>query len=333
MFLTHDPARQFASPYAYGPWDPVNGTDPTGSVFGLDDLVIAILAGALVGAIASAIQAAMQGATPIDSVKAAAVGAGTGAAGAWVGATVVSPFIDKVVVPHLANAFLAGGMDARSALLTAKLAATGTFVAGNLTQVGYAAYKGDYTGVASLGLTVGVLSAIAGSFYGGLSSSLGGIFDFVDALLTGERPLPGSPPYLSLQEGVDKLANTEVRGDLARKLATGEITVFENRMGKADAFTIAEHIWVSKAALRYDAATRAVLLGHEYFHVLYNRTFGVRALLGSVNEAYADFFGARVAGLGGAPYLGDPGVFFNDIVGGYYNQDPLLRFYLRLREK
>ncbi|GIW45599.1 MAG: hypothetical protein KatS3mg077_2881 [Candidatus Binatia bacterium] len=39
MFLTHNPARQFASPYAYGPWDPANGTDPTGAVFGLDVLI------------------------------------------------------------------------------------------------------------------------------------------------------------------------------------------------------------------------------------------------------------------------------------------------------
>ncbi|GIW45624.1 MAG: hypothetical protein KatS3mg077_2906 [Candidatus Binatia bacterium] len=36
---THDPVRQFASPYAYGPWDPVNGTDPTGAVFGLEALI------------------------------------------------------------------------------------------------------------------------------------------------------------------------------------------------------------------------------------------------------------------------------------------------------
>ena len=33
MFLSHDPAAQFASPYAYGPWNPVNGTDPTGTFF------------------------------------------------------------------------------------------------------------------------------------------------------------------------------------------------------------------------------------------------------------------------------------------------------------
>lgn len=33
QFLTHDPADQFPSPYAYGPGDPMNGTDPTGRFF------------------------------------------------------------------------------------------------------------------------------------------------------------------------------------------------------------------------------------------------------------------------------------------------------------
>lgn len=32
MFLSHDPAEQFASPYAYGPWDPTNTTDPSGAL-------------------------------------------------------------------------------------------------------------------------------------------------------------------------------------------------------------------------------------------------------------------------------------------------------------
>jgi RHS repeat-associated protein len=31
QFLTHDPAMQFASPYALGPGDPVNTADPTGA--------------------------------------------------------------------------------------------------------------------------------------------------------------------------------------------------------------------------------------------------------------------------------------------------------------
>jgi RHS repeat-associated protein len=41
QFESRDPATQFLSPYAYGPWDPLNGTDPDGAVFLIDDLIIA----------------------------------------------------------------------------------------------------------------------------------------------------------------------------------------------------------------------------------------------------------------------------------------------------
>ena len=47
--LTHDPARQFASPYAYGPWDPINGTDPTGMFWEWVVLLMAAVAAAAVG--------------------------------------------------------------------------------------------------------------------------------------------------------------------------------------------------------------------------------------------------------------------------------------------
>jgi len=33
QFASHDPAGQYASPYAYGPGDPVNGSDPSGEIF------------------------------------------------------------------------------------------------------------------------------------------------------------------------------------------------------------------------------------------------------------------------------------------------------------
>jgi RHS repeat-associated protein len=39
QFGSHDPAGQFASPYAYGPGDPINGTDPSGEIF---EILIAI---------------------------------------------------------------------------------------------------------------------------------------------------------------------------------------------------------------------------------------------------------------------------------------------------
>ncbi len=36
MFTSHDPASQFMSPYSYGDGNPLNGSDPTGEVFGVD---------------------------------------------------------------------------------------------------------------------------------------------------------------------------------------------------------------------------------------------------------------------------------------------------------
>lgn len=52
VFLTHDPARQFASPYTYTNWDPVNRTDPNGAV--IDWVVVGIVAAVLAGLAATA---------------------------------------------------------------------------------------------------------------------------------------------------------------------------------------------------------------------------------------------------------------------------------------
>ncbi|GIW45613.1 MAG: hypothetical protein KatS3mg077_2895 [Candidatus Binatia bacterium] len=112
MFLTHDPARQFASPYAYGPWDPVNGTDPTGAVFGLETLIawavvllaaVAIDVGVRTGDVGAALQA---GALTFVSGVATAVGA---YAGLGVLAAHVSPSTMAIVNNVLAVAGLASG--------------------------------------------------------------------------------------------------------------------------------------------------------------------------------------------------------------------------------
>jgi RHS repeat-associated protein len=56
MFLTHDPARQFASPYTYTNWDPMNATDPNGEF----SLVVGIILFAVLGAIAAGIDAGIR---------------------------------------------------------------------------------------------------------------------------------------------------------------------------------------------------------------------------------------------------------------------------------
>lgn len=151
MFLTHDPARQFASPYAYGPWDPVNGTDPNGAIFGIDDAIAAIIIAAVAGAAASGIQAAVNGASPLDALKAAAIGAAIGGASGAVGFA-LQPFLTATITTPLINA----GMGPA----TAQAVADGVLLSGGLAQAGYGASRGDYTGVIGLGVSVGLASAI-----------------------------------------------------------------------------------------------------------------------------------------------------------------------------
>ncbi len=113
MFLTHDPARQFANPYAYGPWDPVNGTDPSGQFWFIPAIVGAIKAfvvahpiwtGVIVGALASSAQAAANGASVGDALQAGVVGGALGGATAF-GLGVVGGVVSSFKSPALSLAF------------------------------------------------------------------------------------------------------------------------------------------------------------------------------------------------------------------------------------
>lgn len=80
LFLTHDPQRQFPSPYAYGSWNPVNGVDPDGEFFFLVPIVAAIVEVAT--AVVAAAQAALATLLPYlkTAVLATIEGAAKGAA-------------------------------------------------------------------------------------------------------------------------------------------------------------------------------------------------------------------------------------------------------------
>lgn len=64
QFLTQDPRQQFASPYAYGPGDPLNGIDPSGEFW---DVVVAL--GIIIAG--TALSASSRGASQRDSFGAA----------------------------------------------------------------------------------------------------------------------------------------------------------------------------------------------------------------------------------------------------------------------
>jgi RHS repeat-associated protein len=82
-FLSHDPARQFASPYAYGSWNPLNGTDGNGALF--LEFLFAVIVSVAVSAAINAIVAAAQGASLSQIGRAAVRGAITGAIGVGLG--------------------------------------------------------------------------------------------------------------------------------------------------------------------------------------------------------------------------------------------------------
>lgn len=82
-FLSHDPARQFANPYAYGSWNPLNGTDSNGGWF--LEFVFAVVIAAAISAAINTIVAAAQGASLSQIGRAAIRGAITGAIGVGLG--------------------------------------------------------------------------------------------------------------------------------------------------------------------------------------------------------------------------------------------------------
>ncbi|MCK6555596.1 hypothetical protein L6Q96_13610 [Candidatus Binatia bacterium] len=89
-FLTHDPARQFASPYTYGNGDPLNWTDPDGEFF---EILAAVVIASVLSAAVRAVIAAASGASLAEIGKAAAAGAISGAVGVGLGVVVAGTSI------------------------------------------------------------------------------------------------------------------------------------------------------------------------------------------------------------------------------------------------
>lgn len=82
-FLSHDPNRQFLSPYSYGGGDPMNWTDPDGEFF--EELVIATVISVVASAAVNAIVSGFRGASLSQVGEAALRGAVTGAVGVGLG--------------------------------------------------------------------------------------------------------------------------------------------------------------------------------------------------------------------------------------------------------
>jgi hypothetical protein len=151
--------------YAYCRNNPVNLTDPTGHAFGLDDLALAILIGALVGGA----MAAINGANIFEGMALGAVsGALFGGAeylGLGIGGAMAAGAVSGAI-----NAAVYGGNIFQSALIGAGAAAIGH---------GIGAAGGSKGGVYAVGHTweKAAVSVLSGGVVGGLSSvAMGGDF-------------------------------------------------------------------------------------------------------------------------------------------------------------
>lgn len=146
LFLTHDPARQFANPYTYTNWNPVNAADPSGAEI---TLLAAVIIGAIAGALAGGIQAAISGAPVGEAFKAAAIGAAIGALSAGVAQVVLQPAV-QTLTGALAGQLVNAGMQPALATNVATLSVNGSLIAGGIAQAGYSASQGNFAGLIGL---------------------------------------------------------------------------------------------------------------------------------------------------------------------------------------
>jgi RHS repeat-associated protein len=109
-FLTHDPVRQFASPYTYTNWNPTNVTDPNGTcvLLGLDCLTVALLVVAAT-VVATAIDTGIKTGSVGAALKAGAITGAIGLAGVGLGIVVAPAFQALPQIVQYAVALGAGG--------------------------------------------------------------------------------------------------------------------------------------------------------------------------------------------------------------------------------
>lgn len=159
-FVSHDPARQYPNPYAYGGGDPINGVDRAGALFGLDDLLTAVLIGVLAGAAGAGINAAIQGASLGQSLRAALIGGALGGATAYLGVAVVAPALGETVVPAIAAQIARAGVTPAAATHVASVAVYGTTIGGGIASMGYEASRGHYAPLIAFGVAIGLSAAL-----------------------------------------------------------------------------------------------------------------------------------------------------------------------------
>ena len=164
VFTSHDPAGQFPSPYAYGPGDPINGTDPTGEDFGLGALLLVIsIAAAVARFIYTGIKTGDWGAAGFGLVvNLAAI------AIAYAVAQITAPYVSQFL-NRLSDAWRTAYTYASrgyTAYRTAKAASRGDYITAaeiglSLMAVAYNDYAGSYQPVGGGGANQPVAGGLA----------------------------------------------------------------------------------------------------------------------------------------------------------------------------
>lgn len=307
-FLTHDPARQFASPYAYGPWSPINVTDPNGAIIpflaaGLTSelLFTAVSVGFVAGFAAQSIQAAVNGASVGDAIVAGLKGGAASAISAAVGLAILEPALTSIVAAAISAE---AGAYVGPALLVS-----------GLGQAGYGLSRGDFSGVIGLGVSIGLGFALSrGTNNVTGRSSVGGrardLFEQYVELPATQRD-PTAAEFQQIVDGLDTIDNPDLQAEIGGNLTSGRIKVFQNVIGRAEGLTTSDGtVYLSDNFFSLDADTRGTVLSHEQFHVYEGMFIGpVRG-----NEPLAHIFQNNIQRYGLT--IPDPRAHFLDLYYG-----------------
>lgn len=176
-FYGPDPAGQQPSPFAYAGNDPILFSDKTGSIFGIDDLLIGLAIGALIGAAIGAVAGGISYAVTHsndfsvgDFFKNIGIGALTGAVSGAVGFG-VGAGVSSAVTAGVTTLSVSAGQSVITSVASGVISGA---VGGAAASVSGQLLNNALTGQ-SLGAGLGE-AALTGALIGGITGGIGGAF-------------------------------------------------------------------------------------------------------------------------------------------------------------
>jgi RHS repeat-associated protein len=226
MFLTHDPARQFASPYTYTDGDPVNLVDPDGAcVFGIDCALLITVA-ITATAIAVSVDTYVRTGDVRASFNAGLASAAIGTVGAGLGVLLQPAFSSLTPTLQVSVKLAAVGSGAYGVYQSAENGYVASAVVGSLLAV-LAAYE--------LGSEFAKSGSSIQRAGNGETNEWGDLYDLIFAEKTTVEP--GTPEYETLSQAAKTIRHDSTRAGVQSRLDEGGFVVFEQTKGTAPAST------------------------------------------------------------------------------------------------